>query len=1073
MGREIVLAVLGKISNLLIQELDSFLGVEDQILCIETHLRTYADDSEYAMNQEILTGIIQDLEVVIDELIISSAQKRKRDYFIRHGFASVDLPVYFFHFLALVDLLQHYRLRMKLEQLIKIFKIYTDVLEYGGWHCEGSFQSCGLWHESVGPYELGVAPVVSLFDALSTQKEFSPAVQIQARYLRDKFKSLQDFLKNSKSKELSKVGMAWMEELGDVCRLAENVIGLFISQQQQMKNRKGTFTKLVWSSKNFISKRKIAQKLKLIEDKIRDIYGRRYEAIPSPVPNSVPPSEIFRRLNRKRRELPCAVDQLDRVSFNDDVDAVTTQLLKEDPRCLTISIVGVRGIGKASLAKLIYDSQTITDHFPHRVWISRSGASKQDIMKQILQIKGSDLNHDSKDTEESYICRVRQMVNAFFMDKKYLIVIDDSSSSKVKNACEFMRGMGSAFNEISNGTRILFTVCHLWQAPPVTETNFTYRLHLRTHDESWALFAHTLKVSIPPEIQHLKGRIMKSCGGLPTIIVKLAELLSQRDATLEEWTRVLDQLTRDEEPWSEVLEEISNYLPLYLRRCLFYFGLFPAGSKIPARRLIALWVAEGLGYQQDDAKSKSPEHVAKTCLRELINYNMVQPTEKKLNGKFKTCCLPEALQVQWFKKAKEAKFLQGHSDISDTDIGVIRRLADHLQHNDVVFDDIHCHNSASSYSRYRDVVSFLSFDTREGNKPGEEIGNFLDKCISSNCFRFLWVLDLENVYKPKLPKAIDHLTWLKYLGLRSTYLEMLPAFINKLLSLQTLDLKRTCINTLPSSLWKMRKLRHLFLDESFGSAFVASQEDSSLVDLQTLRGAYINEDSPVRNGLETSLNITKLGLKCKISVPSQTAAMSSQLLDVANWVLKLKHLQSLRLKSFDESDLPWELHLHSLLGHLDLSNVYLVGKLMNHQLVSELPGSLIELTLSASGLVEDPMQKLDKLPNLRILRLFSRSFIGKKMLCNIGGFPKLEVLKFWELELLEEWNVEEGAMPNLRDLEIRRCTNLKMLPCGLQSMKLLRELKLTKMPMLSASLKDKQGEDWSKIAHVRHVLIED
>ncbi|KAJ9189181.1 hypothetical protein P3X46_000507 [Hevea brasiliensis] len=1071
MARQILLAVLGKISNLLVQELGSLLGVEDQILCIETQLRTFADDSEYANNEKLLTEIIHDLELVIDELIINSAQRRKRDDFIRYVLISVDPPLYFFHILALVDLLNHYRLRMKLEQLTKIFKIYTDILEYGSWNGE-SFVSAGLWHESVGPYDLGISPIISLFDALATRKELSPGVQRQARCLKDKFRSLQDFLKRSKSKKLSEVGMAWMEELGDVCRSAENVVGLFMdSQQQQMKNGKGAFRKLVWSSRSFISKRKIAQQLAWIENKIRDIYGRRYEAIPSPVPNFVPPGEIFRRLNRRRRELPCAAEQLDIFSFNDDVDAVTSQLLNEDPRCLTISIVGVRGIGKASLVKLIYDSQAVADHFPHQAWISRSGASKQDIMKQILGVKESDLHHHSEDTEENYICRVRQMVNAFFMDKKYLIVIDDSYSSKVSNACEFWRGMGSAFSGISNGTRIIFTVCHLWQAPPVTETDFTYRLHLRTNDESWALFTHTLKVNIAPEVQHLKGRIIRKCGGLPTVIVKLAELLSQRDETLDEWSRVLDQLNEVEEPWSEVLEEINNYLPLYLRRCLFYFGLFPPGYKIPARRLIALWVAEGLGHQRGDAKS--PEYVAETCLRELINYNVVQLAEKKLNGKIKTCCLPEALQVHWFKRAKEANFLQGHSDISDADIGVIRRLADHLQQNDAIFDDIHRSNSASSYSRYRDVVSFLSFDTREGSQPGEEMGNFLDRCISCNCFRFLWVLDLEQVYKPKLPKAVGQLIWLKYLGLRSTYLEMLPAFINKLLNLQTLDLKRTCINTLPSSIWKIQKLRHLFLDESSCSAFVPSQEESSLVDLQTLWGAFIDEDSPVRNGLDTSLNITKLGLKCKISVPSQKAAMFSQLVNVENWVLKLKHLQSLRLKSYDESGLPWDLHLHSLLGHEDLSNIYLVGKLINQQLVSELPRSVIELTLSASGLVEDPMQTLDKLPNLRILRMSSRSFIGKKMLCSSGGFPKLEVLKFWELELLEEWNVEEGAMPKLKELDIRRCMKMKMLPGGLRCINSLREVKLTKMPTLSSSLEDKQGKDWSKIAHVRHICIED
>ncbi|KAF2322086.1 hypothetical protein GH714_006478 [Hevea brasiliensis] len=211
---------------------------------------------------------------------------------------------------------------------------------------------------------------------------------------------------------------------------------------------------------------------------------------------------------------------------------------------------------------------------------------------------------------------------------------------------------------------------------------------------------------------------------------------------------MLGQLNQNEEPWSEVLEDINNYLPLCLRRCLFYFGLFPADYKIPTRTLIVLWVAEGLGRQQGD--EKTPELVAEECLGELVNHNMVQVTEKKLNGKITTCHLPEAVRVYWFAKAKEANFLQGHTNIT----GVIRRLADLVDPNDAIFDHIHGNSTASLCSCYSDVVPFLSFDTREGNVPGEDIRNFLDRSISSNCFHFLWVLVLENVYKPKLPKAI-------------------------------------------------------------------------------------------------------------------------------------------------------------------------------------------------------------------------------------------------------------------------------------------------------------------------------
>ncbi|KAF2322088.1 hypothetical protein GH714_006489 [Hevea brasiliensis] len=338
-------------------------------------------------------------------------------------------------------------------------------------------------------------------------------------------------------------------------------------------------------------------------------------------------------------------------------------------------------------------------------------------------------------------------------------------------------------------------------------------------------------------------------------------------------------------------------------------------------------------------------------LKSWWNHNMVQVTQKKLNGKIKTCRLPEAVRVHWFAKPSKLIFLQGHTNITS----VIRRLADHVDENDAIFDHIHGNDTASLT---------LAIHVRLGRGP-------------------------------------------------------FP------------------------------------------------------MDLQTLWGIFVDEDSLVRNGLDTLLTITKLGLICKISRPFQKTAMSEQLDVVANWVQNLKNLRSLMLKSFDELNQPWDLHLESLSSHVDLTSIYLTGKLKNQHLVSEFPQNLVELTLSASGLAEDPMQILDKLPNLQILILMSKSFTGKKMLCSFGGFPKLEVLKFKKLEPLEEWNVEEGALPSLKSLEIDECTYLMVLPDGLRHVRTLRELKVRKLPVLSSRIKDNQGEDWNKIAHGCHVLIED
>ncbi|XP_050233496.1 putative inactive disease susceptibility protein LOV1 isoform X2 [Mercurialis annua] len=959
-----------------------------------------------------------------------------------------------------------------------------------------------------------------------------PAVRKQSMWFRDEFRLLQDSLLKVESAEESEEKLVWVEEFWDVCRSAENAIGLFMDKQHL---RKGSqyFKSLLWTPHKFMSQRKFIQQLDRIKSKVADLSANVLGVV-SKVIKIGHGTYVFHRKTWKRdskRFLPrnaLEAMQIDldedvnvqdedietssesssgtisvgpgdqaewgineegvdadararaaQVSFDEDVDAITAQLLKPDTRCLTVSIVGIKGIGKTSLARLIFHSQAIVHHFPHRIWMSYEdmiGFMNQYYDSYIQQHAPSKIQKTCAAEEEITSANVPygnnvmvQMVDSLFGSNKSLIVLDGSYASS------FWRRIERKFRDKSNGSRIILTLNHLSAAPPVTETDFTYRLHLRSDDESWALFTNVVKVDIPTELKvNLKKVILRKCGGLPKLITKLGLLLSQRVATLNEWSTLLNGVNQDEDPWLEIITEINKTLPLHLRRCLFYFGLFPVDYKVPTRRLIALWIAEGLGRQADD--DNSFERTAEEFLRELINCNMVQVTNKKLGGKVKTCCLPEALRVHWLSKARKATFLHNHSDGSSTsslNFPAVRRLADHLNPNDAIFDHVHGNNT-SLFHCYKNAVSFLSFDTREGSRAGEDMENFLDRCISSGSFLFLWVLDLENVYRPKLPKVVGKLTRLKYLGLRSTYLDILPIFIDKLLNLQTLDLKRTCICNLPTSIWKMQKLRHLFLDDNFHSMFIPRHEDDiTLQDLQTLRGVLINENSPVRNGMDTLLSIRKLGVKSKISVPSQKDAMTSQLKVVANWVMNLKCLQSLRLKSYDETGQPWDIHLGSLLDHTDLSDVYLVGKLQNQQLLSKFPINLIELTLSGSELAEDdPMQILDKLPNLRILRLLARSFIGKKMMCGCEGFPKLEILKLWELNFLEDWVVGEGALRSLKELEMRHCVNLKSLPDGLQLVTSLREVKLSKMVELSRRIRDRIGEDWIRISHVRNVSIQ-
>ncbi|CAJ1976612.1 unnamed protein product [Sphenostylis stenocarpa] len=729
------------------------------------------------------------------------------------------------------------------------------------------------------------------------------------------------------------------------------------------------------------------------------------------------------------------------VGFDEDAKVVMVQLLSnEKVRCIS-SIVGIKGTGKTALAKLIFRNQSVIDHFDCRIWISVSPTLctleqlRDKIAEQAAKLI---IRHQPEKWTTIDVLKTLE-------SKKHLIVFDGVETLHVLDT------LRETIPDGSTASRFLLTTRSAIVAQSAgARLSFVHPLRLLDDENSWILFARKLRVNIysEPKLQEIEGKIVTKCGGLPGEIIKMSTLLSRKPATEDEWSRV----EKRENFWSEALVTVNTNLPSYLRRCLFCFELFPADFEIPVRRLIVLWVAEGLVHVGED-QDESPEQVAERYLTELINHNIVQIAKRKSDGEIKTCRLPSVLQKFLLTKAQESSS-QVHPSTelnAVTNSSRTRHVADRLNEKDTWHKYIHGNarnDSTSLVTKFKGVLSFMSFDDREGRKPGKELYKFLNRCISSRCLLLLRVLDLEGVHKPKLPENIKKLTRLRYLGLRWTYLESLPSFISTLQKLQTLDLKHTYIHTLTSSIWKT-ELRHLFLSETYRTRFPTKPRGvgDSLSDLQTLWGLFVDEETPVKGGLDKLVDIKRLGIACQPMSPQPEEVMESKLQAVADWITKLGYLQSLRLKSRDENGRPWNINLNSLENHINLYDMYLLGCLSSQSILSQFPPSLVELTLSHSKLKDDPMQILKDLPNLRSLSLLAESYTGKVFYFVSDSFPQLRVLKVWKLEQLDYWSINRKALPSLRKLEIRSCPRLTKLPFGLWRVISLLELKVTDMAM--------------------------
>lgn len=337
-------------------------------------------------------------------------------------------------------------------------------------------------------------------------------------------------------------------------------------------------------------------------------------------------------------------------------------------------------------------------------------------------------------------------------------------------------------------------------------------------------------------------------------------------------------------------------------------------------------------------------------------------------------------------------------------------------------------------------------------------------------FKLLRVLDLEGIKGSKgqsLPKEVGNMLWLKFLSLKRTRIQVLPSSLGKLENLQTLNLQTVnkvswdSTVEIPNVIWKLKWLRHLYLPNWCGNVcnnlqlenlinlqtlvnFPASKCDvKDLLKLKKLRKLVLNDPRYFQEFAESfSPSNERLDALQSLSLRSDMLSFPDQVVDVEKLVLGCPSLH--------------KLHVEGRIGRLPEARLF--------------PPQLSKLTLWGSRLVEDPMVTLERLPNLKFLSGWEM-FVGKKMVCSHNGFPQLKVLVLRGLSNLEEWVVENQAMPYLYRLSISDCNNLKTVPDGLQFVSRLREIEIRWMPKSFKTRLGTAGEDYYKVQHVPSIVF--
>ncbi|KAM1018890.1 hypothetical protein ACFX13_041054 [Malus domestica] len=331
--------------------------------------------------------------------------------------------------------------------------------------------------------------IEGLTGALVGEVKFLSAVGDQIEHAQIELLLMQGFLKDADAKqEDNKVVRIWVRIIRDAAYDLEDVIESFTLK---VALKRGGSLKLVL--KRFacifnegVNLHKFSSEIESITAKlsklrsslqgynIKQITGTQYEGATS-----------FEKQKEQRQTYPHVIER-DVVGLEKDVELLATQLVKEENYPQVVSIWGMGGSGKTTLAKQVYNhNEVVKRHFDCFAWVcvSQQCQGKEVLEDILIQLTSATQKEEKEEISKMKKDQIAEKLCILQKEKKCLVVLDDIWTHDAWNSLKPGFPIGEEIK-----SRILLTTRKKDVAEIAGGNGFIHESRALDDKESWELF---------------------------------------------------------------------------------------------------------------------------------------------------------------------------------------------------------------------------------------------------------------------------------------------------------------------------------------------------------------------------------------------------------------------------------------------------------------------------------------------------------------------------------------------------------------------------------------------------------